>query len=367
MAAPARHGASGIVGSAPGRSSATRLVRDAGTGADRRARRRSACGSSPSRAARCGSATRSIRSAAAGRRLLPGPDRARRRRLDAAARADQRLGDLAGRHDRAAGAQRRQRCRARAVGFPPPRGLRGLRRRRSTSPASSTRAVRRRALRSSCGSHELAAARRGPRSALRLRAADGGRAHAPAPPRRACTPRCSSSAWPPPTSSRHGGPATSDVRPTARAGREAVADDRLAYLDHAATTPLRPEAVEAMRPCLAERLRQPVGRPPRWPGRPAGASTRPATTWPRLLGCAPGEVVFTSGGTEADNLAVARRARRRAGGAWPCARAIEHHAVLDPVAARSAARSSPSTPPGVVDLDALAAAARRPATSPSCR
>ena len=47
------------------------------------------------------------------------------------------------------------------------------------------------------------------------------------------------------------------------------------YLDHAATTPMRPEAVEAMLPWLRGRSRQPVGLAPPGPGRPAGGRRRP--------------------------------------------------------------------------------------------
>ena len=84
-----------------------------------------------------------------------------------------------------------------------------------------------------------------------------------------------------------------------------------------------------------------------------------------LLGADLGEVVFTAGGTEADNLAVAgawaagcRRPRRLR--PW-CARAIEHHAVLNTcraLARRTGAelREVPADKDGIVDLDALAEA-----------
>ena len=54
-------------------------------------------------------------------------------------------------------------------------------------------------------------------------------------------------------------------------------------------------------------------------------------TMAEVLGCEPGEVVFTSGGTEADNLAVLGVHDARGG--VPVCSAIEHHAVLDPVRA----------------------------------
>ena len=106
-----------------------------------------------------------------------------------------------------------------------------------------------------------------------------------------------------------------------------------AYLDHAATTPMRPQAVAAM--CAA--LEQ-VGNASSL--HTSGRRVRRVVEEAReqlaaLLGAGPSEVVFTAGGTEADNLAVkglywARRTadprRRRI-----LASAVEHHAVLDPV------------------------------------
>ena len=66
-----------------------------------------------------------------------------------------------------------------------------------------------------------------------------------------------------------------------------------------------------------------------------------------LLGRGTGDVVFTSGGTEADNLAVLGVVAASAvPGATAVCGATEHHAVLDPRAPRSPARSSASTPPG---------------------
>lgn len=69
------------------------------------------------------------------------------------------------------------------------------------------------------------------------------------------------------------------------------------------------------------------------------------------LGCRPGEVVFTAGGTEADNLAVAGTIA--AAGGVPVCSAIEHHAVLHPVEALGG-RTAPVTRDGTVDLDGLA-------------
>jgi len=108
---------------------------------------------------------------------------------------------------------------------------------------------------------------------------------------------------------------------------------RTVYLDHAATTPMVPAAVEAMTKHLLE-----VGNPSSLhaSGRHARRVVEESReTIAQALGCRPGEVVFTSGGTEADNLAVkgihwARLAQdpRRT---RVLASAIEHHAVLDPL------------------------------------
>jgi cysteine desulfurase len=124
-----------------------------------------------------------------------------------------------------------------------------------------------------------------------------------------------------------------------------------AYLDHAASTPMRPEAVEAMVAHLRDSYANPSGA-----HRPARAARRAIDevrdTMAELTGAQPGEIVFTSGGTEADNLAVFG-VHDRAGGTIVSS-AIEHHAVLDPVVARGG-RLVPVHPDGRIDLDALAA------------
>jgi len=129
-----------------------------------------------------------------------------------------------------------------------------------------------------------------------------------------------------------------------------------AYLDHAATTPMRPEAVEAMLPFLTGRFGNPSG------GHARARDARRALDDARdqmaeALGCAPGEVVFTSGGTEADNQAVhgVLAAQAGAGRTVAVASAIEHHAVLHPVE-RAGGRLVAVDRRGVVDLDALAGA-----------
>ncbi len=114
------------------------------------------------------------------------------------------------------------------------------------------------------------------------------------------------------------------------------------YLDHNATTPLAPEAFEAMRPWL-------TGHPEG--GRPANANAPHALGWAAheavevaraqvaaLVGAEASEVVFTSGATEACALAIVGAARRRAAGGVDGAGArrhlvtvtTEHPAVLAP-------------------------------------
>ena len=124
------------------------------------------------------------------------------------------------------------------------------------------------------------------------------------------------------------------------------------YLDYAATTPLRPEA----RCALLEVLDGKWGNPSsvhRW-GRESRALLDDARArLARVIGAAPGEIVFTRAGTEADNLAILGRARAVPGGPVVCS-AVEHSAVLGAVRAAGApARILPVDADGVVGLDAL--------------
>lgn len=108
------------------------------------------------------------------------------------------------------------------------------------------------------------------------------------------------------------------------------AADRI-YLDHNATTPVRPEALEAMLPFLTDRYGNASSI------HAFGREARTALEAARLklaaaLGCDPAEVVFTGSGTEADNQAikgVAFAARER--GDHIVTTKIEHHAVLHSV------------------------------------
>jgi len=100
---------------------------------------------------------------------------------------------------------------------------------------------------------------------------------------------------------------------------------RRVYLDNNATTPVLPEVLEAMRPYFGERFGNASSI------HHHGQETRAAVERAResvaaLLGCRASEVVFTSGGTEADNLAIFGLARP---GDHVITSTIEHHAVLN--------------------------------------
>ena len=104
------------------------------------------------------------------------------------------------------------------------------------------------------------------------------------------------------------------------------------YLDHAATTPVRPEVLEAMAPFYGPRFGNPSSLH-RW-GREARTALDEARE--RLAGCIGArsdEICFTSGGTEADNIAIlgAWRVRRADGRNAVVSTPIEHKAVLGAV------------------------------------
>jgi cysteine desulfurase len=110
-------------------------------------------------------------------------------------------------------------------------------------------------------------------------------------------------------------------------------NEQVHYLDHAATTPMVPAAIEAM----TEHLRD-VGNASSLhaSGRRARRVVEESReTIAQALNCRPGEVVFTSGGTESDNLALKgiHWSRTAVLGGTPrlVSSAIEHHAVLDPL------------------------------------
>ena len=122
------------------------------------------------------------------------------------------------------------------------------------------------------------------------------------------------------------------------------------YLDHAASTPVRQEVIQAMLPWLSDH-----------PGNPSGShrlarEARRAIDDARdhvasLVGAEPGNVIFTSGGTESDNLAIDGVLGAKGGQAL-CS-ATEHPAVLEPVR-ESGGIVAPTDETGRVDLESLA-------------
>jgi cysteine desulfurase len=103
------------------------------------------------------------------------------------------------------------------------------------------------------------------------------------------------------------------------------------YLDHAATTPVRPEVLEAMMPYLTDKSFGNPSSAHRF-GRAARAGIEQARRQiAEALGAEPSQVIFTSGGTEADNLGIvgaALAARDRGASMCAVVSAIEHKAVL---------------------------------------
>ena len=135
------------------------------------------------------------------------------------------------------------------------------------------------------------------------------------------------------------------------------------YLDHAATTPVRREVLEAMEPYYGSRFGNPSSMH-RW-GREARAALDAARErLARCLGAEPDELCFTSGGTEGDNFAILAtfHARRRDGRTAVASSPIEHKAILGAVhqAAREGAeeRILDVHHDGLVDRDSFDANVR---------
>lgn len=125
---------------------------------------------------------------------------------------------------------------------------------------------------------------------------------------------------------------------------------RRIYCDHAATTPIHPDVVAAM-------LTAPWGNPSSLhaEGRAARAAVEAARREvAALIGARPEEIIFTSGGTEADNLAIAGAG----GGRHVICSAVEHHAVLDACRADGEVTAVPVDGRGRVDPDDVRRALR---------
>jgi cysteine desulfurase len=138
------------------------------------------------------------------------------------------------------------------------------------------------------------------------------------------------------------------------------------YLDHAATTPIDPGVLEAMRPYLEAEYGNPSSMHAQ--GRAARKAVETAREQvAQALGVTPLEVLFTSGGTESDNQAVkgiAWAAREAGRGAHIVTTAIEHHAVIESCEwlakhAGFEVEVVPPEPDGVIDPERLLAAVRQ--------
>jgi len=113
--------------------------------------------------------------------------------------------------------------------------------------------------------------------------------------------------------------------------RKKVLAKRGSYLDHAATTPIEPRVLVAMRPYLEEKFGNPSSIHS-WGREAREAIEKARQQVARILGCLPTEVFFTGTTTTSDNLAiqgVARAAKKAGKGNHLIISAIEHHAVLD--------------------------------------
>lgn len=143
------------------------------------------------------------------------------------------------------------------------------------------------------------------------------------------------------------------------------------YLDHAATTPVRPEVAGVMAGALAEDFGNPSSAHA-WGRRARRRLEEARATLAAALGASGDQVFFTRGGTESDNLAVLGRVRHDLAHARPAhvvTSAIEHPAILE-AAERAAREGAVHTvigfDAGVLDLDALEKALRERPSLVSC-
>ncbi len=125
----------------------------------------------------------------------------------------------------------------------------------------------------------------------------------------------------------------------------------LTYLDHAASAPMREEAIDAMLPYLREQYANPSGSH-RFARQARQAVDESRDRVAAVLGCRPNDVVFTGCGTESDNMAITGAVQRH-GGVALCP-AVEHHAVLEVVQHHGGVVVDVDSA-GRVDLDDLAA------------
>ncbi len=102
------------------------------------------------------------------------------------------------------------------------------------------------------------------------------------------------------------------------------------YLDYSATTPTRPEAIAAMQQTLTEQWGNPSSLHA-WGQRAAIGVERARVQVARLINAPPESIVFTAGGTEADNLAIMGVARQYATPQHVIISSVEHSAIAEPV------------------------------------
>jgi cysteine desulfurase len=137
-----------------------------------------------------------------------------------------------------------------------------------------------------------------------------------------------------------------------------VTSGRPVYLDHQATTPLDPRVLEAMLPWLTGEFGNAASRQHAWGWKAESAVAAAREELAEALGADPSEVVFTSGATESNNLAILGAARAaRARGNHVVTSSVEHRAVLDPVRRLEAEGFEvtllPPDPTGRVDAGAV--------------
>ncbi len=133
------------------------------------------------------------------------------------------------------------------------------------------------------------------------------------------------------------------------------------YLDYNASTPIAPEVREAMLPYLESAYGNPSST--HWAGRPAReAVEKSRQKIADLLGCAPAEIVFTSGGTEANNYALKGSFYANGAKGHFVTTTIEHPAIIEPLRFLESLGADVTVVPvdslGMVDPAAIAAAIR---------
>ncbi len=120
------------------------------------------------------------------------------------------------------------------------------------------------------------------------------------------------------------------------------------YLDHHATTPVDPRVFEAMRPYFCEIYGNPASRNHSFGWQAADAVEKARRQVAELIGAAPKEIIFTSGATESDNLALKGVQAKHI-----ITVATEHKAVLDPCRRLGNVTYLPVRRDGLIDPDQL--------------